>query len=493
MEQINFSEHSRTAHFGHRKLTPRACVVDSKKHLRLFLSDALEDLGFVTCECGQAGDLAGLLQTEQPDLIVLSVCVDGINVGEILEAIVRKNFGGKVLVIGQPNSIMVKAIQRITGDEYNIAMLPSLQTPFGAASLRASVAELLPAEPAPSPAVDVAEALKAGWLELWYQQKINTRTLAPSGAEALVRMRHPAWGVVPPAYFIPDDKDPHFRSLSEFVVGRAIEDWRYLLESQGPVDLSINLPVSFFGNTAAVRDLCRAMPTHPAFGGLLIEINSSEVIDHPDLAVDAAKRLRLHNIAIAIDNVGAEWPSLLELRSFPFAELKVDQQYINGCADDRLKQTVCRRIVELARDNGARAVAQGVETRADFLAAHEMGFDHTGYLSASRWRCGNLLARALSSHPAPTSRREPGSLELHIDAFRDIGAEAGRDDDAATHLQIIVVAGPNRIAAGTEERIGVRRLGLGGIERIAQIGIEDAQRICRNVVMPTGTGVIRLG
>ena len=269
---------------------------------------------------------------------------------------------------------MVKAVRQI-GDEYGIAMLPSLQTPFGAASLRASIAELLPAEPAPSPAVDVAEALKAGWLELWYQQKINTRTLVPDGAEALVRMRHPAWGVVPPAYFIPDDTDPHFCKLSEFVVGRAIEDWRYLLESQGPVDLSINLPVSLFGDAVAVRDLCRAMPTHPAFGGLLIEINSSEVIDHPDLAIDASRRLRLHNIAIAIDNVGAEWPSLLELRSFPFAELKVDQQFVNGCADDRLKQTVCRRIVELAHDNGARAIAQGVETRADFLAAHDIGFD----------------------------------------------------------------------------------------------------------------------
>src|SRR3954470_11506141 len=274
MEQINFSEHSRATHFGHRKLTPRACVVDSKKHLRLFLSDALEDLGFVTCECGQAGDLASMLQAEQPDLIVLSVCVDGINVGEILEAIVRRNFGGKVLVIGQPDSIMVKAVRQI-GDEYGIAMLPSLQTPFGAASLRASVAELLPAQPAPSPAVDVAEALKAGWLELWYQQKINARTLVPSGAEALVRMRHPAWGVVPPAYFIPDQNDPHFRKLSEFVIGRAIEDWHYLLEQQGPVDLSINMPVSFLGNGEAVRNLCRALPEHPAFGGLLIEIDSA--------------------------------------------------------------------------------------------------------------------------------------------------------------------------------------------------------------------------
>ena len=33
------------------------------------------------------------------------------------------------------------------------------------------------------------------------------------------------------------------------------------------------------------------------------------------------------------------------------------------------------------RDPGAQAVAQGVETRADFLAAHEMDFDQVqGYL-----------------------------------------------------------------------------------------------------------------
>src|SRR6266571_4857822 len=380
MEQINIGEHSRAAHFGHRKLTPRACVVDSKKHLRLFLSDALEDLGFVTCECGQAGDLVGVLQTEQPDLIVLSVCVDGINVGEILEAIVRKNFGGKVLVIGQPDSIMVKAVRQI-GDEYGIAMLPSLPTPFSAGTLRASVASLLPAEPAPSPAVDVAEALKAGWLELWYQQKINTRTLVPSGAEALVRMRHPAWGVVPPAYFVRDDKDPHYRALSEFVIGRAIEDWHYLLEQQGPVDLSINVPVSFLRDSAAVRHMCLKMPEHPAFAGLILEINSAEVIENLDLVIDVARQVRLHNIAIAIDNVGADWPSLMGLRNFPFVELKVDHQFVTGCADDRLKQTVCRRIVELARDNGARAIAQGVETRADFIAAHGMGFDLVqGYL-----------------------------------------------------------------------------------------------------------------
>ena len=380
MNHINRDEHARAGSFGHRKVTPRVCVADNKKHLRTFLSEALEDLGFVTSECAHASDLAIALDTQQPDLVVLGVSVNGVEVGEILEVLVRKSFTGQVLVIGQPDTIMVKAVRQI-GDEYGIAMLPSLPTPFSAGTLRASLAALLPSEPAPSPAVDVAEALKAGWLELWYQQKINVRTLAPSGAEALVRMRHPAWGVVPPAYFVSDDKDPHYRALSEFVIGRAIEDWYYLLEQQGPVDLSINLPVSFLRDRDAVRHMCLEMPEHPAFAGLILEINSAEVIANLDLVIDVARQVRLHNIAIAIDNVGAEWPSLMGLPSFPFVELKVDHQFVTGCADNRLKQTVCRRIVELAQDNGARAIAQGVETRADFLAAHGMGFDLVqGYL-----------------------------------------------------------------------------------------------------------------
>ena len=191
MNHISHITQPRAGWFGHRKLTPRACIADSKKHLRTFLAEALEDLGFITSECGQALELDTVLDAERPDLLVLGVSVDGIEVSKILETLVRKDYRGKVLVIGQPDSIIVKAVRQI-GDEYGIAMLPALSTPFSAGTLRDSLASLLPLEPAPSPAVDVPEALKAGWLELWYQQKIHLRTLVPSGAEALIRMRHPA-------------------------------------------------------------------------------------------------------------------------------------------------------------------------------------------------------------------------------------------------------------------------------------------------------------
>lgn len=93
------------------------------------------------------------------------------------------------------------------------------------------------------------------------------------------------------------------------------------------------------------------------------------------MAKAVARQLRFHNISISIDDLGAEWPSLMGLQDFPFVEFKVDRKFVTGCADAPLKKTVCRRILELADGYGVRTVAEGVETTADFLAAREIGFD----------------------------------------------------------------------------------------------------------------------
>src|ERR1700694_5931717 len=91
---------ARSATFGRRKVTPRACIADSKKHLRAFLTDVLEDLGFVTSECAKADELGMILDTQLPDLIVLGLSVDGIEAGKILEVLVCREVGGKVLALG---------------------------------------------------------------------------------------------------------------------------------------------------------------------------------------------------------------------------------------------------------------------------------------------------------------------------------------------------------------------------------------------------------
>src|SRR5437763_11676667 len=82
------------------------------------------------------------------------------------------------------------------------------------------------------------------------------------------------------------------------------------------------------------------------------------------------------------------------------------------------------------------------------------------------------VVHGLLLRPVQVTRRR--LLERHVQAFGDVGAETRGDDDAAAYLLLGGVGGPDRIAAGAEERVGVRRLGFGGIERVVGIGVEDA-------------------
>jgi len=257
----------------------------------------------------------------------------------------------------------------------DLTMLPILPTPFSDGTLRQAVSVLAPQEPVALPTLDAAQALNAGWLELWYQPKVNARSLTIDGAEGLIRMRHPTWGIVPPAHFLPDPDDPYFAELSCFVMSQAALDWQSFAADHGHIELAINIPLAFFNDPVAVESLAMRLPQHPAFKGLIVEINGTDLAKDIDLAKTAARQLRFFNVGLSIDDLGADWPVLLEIGDCPFVEIKVDREFVSGIADDRLKQTTCRSIVELADQLGARTVAEGVETRADFVAARELGFD----------------------------------------------------------------------------------------------------------------------
>jgi EAL domain len=251
--------------FGQRRIVPIACIVDAKQHIRTFLGAALEEFGFVVFECSQLNELAAALEERKPNLVVIGFSSGAIEVSETVSMLAATGFGGSVLLVGPHNSPMVTAVREL-GAKLDLTLLPTLSTPFDNNHLRESVASFLPIE-APRPAVDAAETLRSGWLELWYQPKVDAKKLALQGADALIRMRHPSWGVIEPAYFIPDSRDPHMLQLSEFVIRQAIADWRYFLTQYGSIDIAINLPISFLQKPDALEYLYQQLPDHPAFAG----------------------------------------------------------------------------------------------------------------------------------------------------------------------------------------------------------------------------------
>ena len=356
------------------------CVLDAQQQMRTFVAGTLEELGFVTCECAHRAELPAVLVSRLPDVVVIGSSAGGIEACEIMELLAADDFDGHVLVLGSRASPMVAAVREF-GKRLGLRMLPLLATPFSREDVRDCIAALMPSELAAIYPANAREALAAVPLDLLYQPKIDTRTLALNGAEALMRPLHS------PAYISPNDT-PCLGPVLELVIGQAISDCRYFAARYGDFEIAINLPIAFLQDPKAVKKLCQQIPDQSAFGGLIVEIDAAEAVRNLRPVKDVARLLRDRPVAVSIDNVGIEWPLLSELDEFPFVEIKVARQFVVGCAGDRRKQTMCRRIIDLADAVGARSVAEGVESRSDLVAVLEMGFSLAQ---------GSLLAAPMSA------------------------------------------------------------------------------------------------
>src|SRR5262249_5604531 len=205
---------------------PWVCVADPRQQMRTFLAETLQDLGCVTRECAAVAELGAELDLRPPDLVVIGLAAGGIEACEVMELLAAKGFDRKVLVLGPRVSPMVAAIREL-GAKLGLAVLPLLPTPFSQTDLRNCVAAVLAPNDLPqTQSLNAADPSPVNTLELRYQPKIDTGTLALSGAEALVPIRHPALGVVPPGHVMLDGDLPA-AEVSEVVIDQAISDWRY--------------------------------------------------------------------------------------------------------------------------------------------------------------------------------------------------------------------------------------------------------------------------
>jgi EAL domain-containing protein (putative c-di-GMP-specific phosphodiesterase class I) len=374
-------------------------VVDGKLHIRTFLSDKLEELGFIAHHCARAVDMRTALANYEPDLVVLGLLKPESDVTNTLNVMALTGFAGKVMLFGGRASTALLALHDL-GEQLGLGMLPPLRTPFRDSDLNENLSPLLPIAAAPSLDVDVDEALRNGWLELWYQPKINLREMTVAGAEALVRMRHPNWGIVSPASFVPGENDPGLVSLSEFVVERAMADWNAMAHGRNPLEMTVHLPVAVLEDPEFIDRMCLQIPDHAAFTKLIVEINSVDLGRNHELVRKAAKQLQTYNVGISIDDVMAE-SSWVDVVDFPIAELQVEGSFINGCADDRNKRMACEMVVDIAERLKARTTAKGIEQTLDCRAVCKMGFDFgQGFLFAKPMEMHRFARTMLRQHSA---------------------------------------------------------------------------------------------
>jgi sensor c-di-GMP phosphodiesterase-like protein len=92
--------------------------------------------------------------------------------------------------------------------------------------------------------VTLENLLQRDWLELFYQPKIDLKTRRLTGAEGLIRGRHPTHGILSPAAFLPGAKEEALLALTERVIRMGLRDWEAFAAHGTPLKLSVNTPVS---------------------------------------------------------------------------------------------------------------------------------------------------------------------------------------------------------------------------------------------------------
>ncbi|WP_292934752.1 EAL domain-containing protein [Noviherbaspirillum sp.] len=208
-------------------------------------------------------------------------------------------------------------------------------------------------------------AVEKGELLLHYQPRISIATGAQIGMEALVRWRHPEFGLISPARFIPvAEESGLIEQIGLWVLRTACAQAKEWQKCGLPMmRVSVNLSARQFQQAALARNVQAILDEFGLDPACLeLEITESTVMKDTELAIKVLRSLKQLGIGLSIDDFGTGYSSLSYLKLFPIDVLKIDRSFIKDVIDDPNDAAITRAIIALAHSLDLVVVAEGVET-----------------------------------------------------------------------------------------------------------------------------------
>lgn len=213
---------------------------------------------------------------------------------------------------------------------------------------------------------DLRRALAHDELILHFQPKVSLSTGEVCGAEALVRWLHPERGLIQPGDFIPlAENTGLIGPLTRHVLDLALAQSRRWIDAGKPLQLAVNLSARNLLDERLDLMVAELLIEHAVPARLLkLEVTESAIMSDPVRAKELLHRLAEQGIEIAIDDFGAGYTSLGQLKNLPVTELKIDLSYVTTMDTDTSNSLIVRSVIELGHNLGLSAVAEGVESAA---------------------------------------------------------------------------------------------------------------------------------
>jgi diguanylate cyclase (GGDEF)-like protein/PAS domain S-box-containing protein len=228
-------------------------------------------------------------------------------------------------------------------------------------------------------------ALKEGGFEMYYQPEYAADGTF-RGLEALLRLHHPKYGIVPPDRFIPiAEESGLIVPIGNWVlrdVCRQGEEWRRMGLAVDRIAVNVSplqfMRMDFSRHVRQVLEEINMSPSH-----LEIEMTETTVMRNLDDVARQMRDLAELGVQFSVDDFGTGYSSLRHLHQLPIQTLKIDRSFIERVSDPGGTASLVQAILSLAHDLGLQVVAEGVENRSQMESLIRMNCDvMQGYLFA---------------------------------------------------------------------------------------------------------------
>jgi diguanylate cyclase (GGDEF)-like protein len=301
-------------------------------------------------------------------------------------------FAAPILVDGIELIVMLKAGLAVfpTDGESTEALLANAETAlkqakeagqrylFYAPHMNALVAESLALENR------LRRAIDEGRLALHYQPKIDVRSGALAGLEALIRWHDPELGLVPPSKFVSlMEETGLIVAAGRWALSRAVQDIRGWQASGLQVPrTAVNVSALQLRQKDFVDSVVQALAGFDGAPPLLdVEITESVLVDDIEESTRKLQTLRRAGVQVSVDDFGTGYCSLSYLARLPVDTLKIDRSFVVRMRDAGYPRNIVAMIVSLAHTLGLKVIAEGVEENEQAELLRQLGCDQIqGYL-----------------------------------------------------------------------------------------------------------------
>ena len=246
-------------------------------------------------------------------------------------------------------------------------------------------------------AVSLKGAQNRGELFLVYQPQRRLSDSQTIGAEVLLRWRHPKWGDVSPAEFIPiAEQTGLIVDIGLWVLeqaARQLHQWDLL--GLPKIFIAVNVSTIQFARPGFVEELMKVMsrvgvPTNR----IEIEITEAVALKNAEQAGAIIQRLHAAGFAVALDDFGTGYSSLSYLKRYAIDRLKIDQSFVKDLVTNQSDQAIVNAIIHMAHSLQMTTIAEGVETEEQANRLKELDCDEIqGY-----WFSRPLVSQDFAVH-----------------------------------------------------------------------------------------------